>query len=261
MLMLMAVALGGELAFAALTSPLFGIDRITIRGAGQLPEKEQATTQLAVWVPPGSNLLRAPLGTMEQHLEALPWVRSAQVKWNTVHSLAVDVTQRFPVAAATVGAAQYELDEDGIPIRIARPDALASLPKIEIEQELPVRLGVPFNSEALRAAIFVYRDAPRQPMARIAKIIIDPAGNMCLNMLDGIQVKFGRPNDIQAKMKYLSRVYELEPNVGRRIVAINLSVPKQPACTLKTDVAQAPAASSTEPQPKETDGAGSEIAM
>jgi len=74
-------------------------------------------------------------------------------------------------------------------------------------------------------------------------------------------VKFGRPDDIQAKMKFLSRVYELEPNVGSRIAAINLSVPKQPACTLKTDVTKAPAVSRTESQPKQTDGAGSEIAM
>jgi len=260
-LMVMAGAVGVELAIAALTSPLFGIDRILVRGTDQLPAQELITTQRAAWVPPGSNLFRAPVQPMEQHLQALPWIRSARVQWKSSHSLAVHVTQRVPVVVATIGGTQYEVDENGVPMRIARPEALEGLQKIEIEQEMVVRLGSPINSEAVRTAILVYRDAPRQPMAGIAKIIIDPAGNMCLNMLDGIQVKFGRPDDIQAKMKFLSRVYELEPNVGSRIAAINLSVPKQPACTLKTDVTQAPAVSRTESQPKQTDGAGSEIAM
>src|SRR5258708_5883841 len=77
-LMIMAGAMGVELAIAALTSPLFGIDRIIVRGAGELPAKEIATTQRAAWLPAGYNLFRAPTSSMQQHLESLPWVRTAK---------------------------------------------------------------------------------------------------------------------------------------------------------------------------------------
>jgi cell division protein FtsQ len=260
-LMLFTVAMGFELAAAALTSPLFGISRITVRGTEQLPERELAITEHAAWLPPGTNLFCAPIGSIERRLEALPWIRSAHVQWKTNHALAVTIGKRVPAAAVTIGGAQYEVDEGGIPIRPTRPEALESLPKVEIQQDIRVRFGVPINSEALHAAISVYRDAPRQPMARIAKIIIDPEGNMCLNMLDEMQVKFGRPEEIAAKLRYLSRVYELEPNVAGRIMAINLSVPKQPACTLKRDVAHDPAATEKEPQKQEPNGADGDVAM
>lgn len=235
-LILLTMVFGFELSAAALTSPLLGIDRVAIRGAEKLPSQEAAVTRKMAALLAGTNLLRAPLGRMESKIRALPWVRSARVTWMTPHALSIRFTPREPVVLASIGGQQYEVDEAGVPIRIARANVQGRLPHVEVEKAINVRPGVPMADPSLLAAIKLYRDAPSQPMVHIAKIRVDPAGNMCLNMIDGIQVLLGQPEDLPEKMQYIQHVYTLDPDVCSRMLAINLSVPKQPACTLKTDI-------------------------
>jgi len=255
-LLMLTMALGFELAAAALTSPLLGINRIAIRGTEQLPVQEIEVTRHVAAIPAGSNLLRVPLGHVEQRMKALPWVQSARAGWMSPHALSIRVTPRQPVVVAEAAGQRFEVDAAGVPIRVARAGALRALPQIMIERAMEVRPGVPLRDEALLAAIKIYHDAPSQPMVHIAKIKVDPAGNMCLNMSDGIQVQLGQPEDLAAKMKYVQHVYQLDPNVCSRMIAINLSVPKQPACTLKKDVQPDPAMAETPGTPKSQDSDG-----
>ena len=245
-----------EAAVASLTSPLLGVNRVALRGVQPLPTPEEAATRAAAALAPGTNLLRAPLGRTESRIRALPWVRSAHVGWLSPHALSVRITPREPTVIADIAGRSFELDAAAVPIRVARPELARTLPHVAVDRPTDVRLGTPLHDESLLAAIGIYRDAPRQPMVRIAKIRVDPAGNMCLNMVDGMQVQLGQPEDITVKMNYIQRVYQLNSNVCSRLVAINLSVPRVPACTLKSDVATGSAAPS-EPPPassQEPDG-------
>jgi cell division septal protein FtsQ len=235
-LILLTMVLGFELSAAALTSPLLAVSRIVIQGAEQLPMEETLVTEQTVTLPAGSNLLRAPLGQMERQMKSLPWVESAQVRWLSPQALEVRFKPRDPVVVAQIAGQRYEIDAAGVPIRLARPAVGRNLPRIEVEKPIDVRFGMPMQDEALMAAINIYRDAPRQPMVHIAKIVVDHGGNICLNIIDGIQIQLGQPDELATKMKVIQRVYELEPNVSSRLVAINLTYPKQPACTLKSDL-------------------------
>src|SRR5579872_5405904 len=107
-LVALTVALGFELSAAALTSPMLGINKITVRASAPLPGREEAVTRLTAALPPGSNLLRAPLGQMEQKLRALPWVRTASVRWQSPHALAIRFTPRQPAVVAVAGDAAFE---------------------------------------------------------------------------------------------------------------------------------------------------------
>lgn len=260
-LVLLTMALGFELSAAALTSPLLGVERIALHGAELLPPAETALTERSVALQPGANLLRIPLGQMESRLKSLPWVQSARVRWMSPHALSVRFTARRPVVVATIGGRQLEVDETGVPIRIARPEFAQRLPHVDLERSITVRFGAPLNDEALLAAIDFYRDAPRQPMLRIAKIKVDPVGNMCLNMSDGIQVQMGQPEDLVAKTRYLQHIYELDPSVGRRLVAINLSVPKQPTCIPKSNILSGGTSSAARPPSPEVQGSATPVSL
>jgi len=255
-LVLLTMAFGFELSAAALTSPLLGINRIVIRGSEQLPITESVTTEQTVALPAGTNLLRAPLAQMEREIRTLPWVETARVRWLSAHALSVQFKPRDPAVVAQIAGQSYEIDRSGVPIRVARAQQAHKLPRIEEERSLDVRLGVPLHDDALLAAINIHYEALSQPMVRIAKIRVDPEGNMCLNMVDGIQVQLGQPEDLATKMRYIQRVYELEPNVASRMIAINLSYPKQPACTLKSDILKGPAESSDKSPTSDKTGSG-----
>jgi cell division septal protein FtsQ len=260
-LVLLAAALGVELVAAALTSPILGIGRISVRGATQLPAPEAAATAQVAALPAGTNLLRAPIRQMERRLEALPWVRSARVGWLTQHAVRVWLKEREPAVVASVSGRRVEMDGWGVPIRIARPSAEKALPRVDVDRSVDVRMGVPLQDDALLAAIRIYRDAPHQQMARIAEINVDAAENMCLNMSDGLRVRLGQPEDLDAKMQYIQRVYELDPNVCSHMLSINLSVPKQPACTLKPVIHAVPAAISEKPAAPDAHPAGRDTVL
>jgi cell division septal protein FtsQ len=260
-LMLLTMAFGFELSAAALTSPLLAISRIVIRGAEQLPMEEAIATEQAVTLPAGTNLLRAPIGQMERQMKSLAWVDTAQVRWLSPHTLGVRFKPRDPVVVAQVGGQRYEVDATGVPIRVVRPALDRHLPVIEVERTIDVQFGTPTHDEALLSAINIYRDAPRQPMVHIAKIVVDRDGNICLNMIDGIQVQLGQPDDLATKMRYVQRVYELEPTVSTRLVAINLTYPKQPACTLKNNLQADPVISPDKAAAPARHASGGDVAL
>lgn len=238
-LLLLTMALGFELAAASLTSPLLGINRIQVRNTESLLPTEITATNRIAALPAGSNLLRAPLGQMEQSLRALPWIQSAKIVRLFPHGLRVQVTPRQPAVIAQIGAQRFELDANAVPIRLARTEMADSLPLIVMDRVFQPRFGAAIQDEAVQAAIKVYRDARQQTMLHIAKIEVDQNGNICLNMKDTVQIQIGQTDDLEGKMNSLQHIYEQDPNVARRMAAINLSCPNQPACTPRNPVPMA----------------------
>jgi cell division septal protein FtsQ len=105
------------------------------------------------------------------------------------------------------------------------------LPLVVLEGPRPVRPGVPFHDPALNAAIQILHAARRDGVVRIAKIEVDQSDNMCLNMEDGLPIQFGQVEDYPAKLTLVRRIYRQEPDIARRLAAINVSCPSWPACT------------------------------
>ncbi|HZO91053.1 MAG TPA: FtsQ-type POTRA domain-containing protein [Chthonomonadaceae bacterium] len=107
----------------------------------------------------------------------------------------------------------------------------ARLPLVALAGARAVQLGVALDDPALTAAIQIWQSARQDKMVRIAKIEVDQSGNICLNMLDGIPIQLGQAEDLPTKLALVRRIYAREPNIARRLVAVNLSCPSWPACT------------------------------
>ncbi len=105
------------------------------------------------------------------------------------------------------------------------------LPLIVLNRPESVRPGVPFQDAALTAAIQILRSARQDSMVRIAKIEVDQSDNICLNMQDGLSIQFGQVEDYPSKYALVRRIYSREPDIARKLVAINVSCPSFPACT------------------------------
>src|SRR5262245_22478599 len=71
--------LGVELIAVVLTSPIFAVKQVQLSGADGLPITESASVEKAVTLPVTTNFLRAPVGSVERQLKALPYVRTATV--------------------------------------------------------------------------------------------------------------------------------------------------------------------------------------
>jgi cell division protein FtsQ len=230
-LLALYLALGAVAVAAALTSPVMAVKRLRLRGADGLPAVEYAAVQNAISLPPGTNWLRAPVHAVEQSLRAQPWVRTAQVRRQLPNAIEARITPRQPFLIAQIGARQYEMDADGVPIRLARPEVAASLPIVLLDRPPAAQPGLPLNDDALTGTIAILQCVRQAPAVRIAKIEVDQSDNICLNMQDNIPILFGQARDLSAKLKLLRDIYLREPDIALRVEAINLSNPDAPACT------------------------------
>lgn len=230
-LILLSMLFGVELAAAVLTSPLLSIWRVSIEGISQLPPEEYRATVQAAGLRSDVNLVRFPIARYRTHMSSLPWIRSAGCRYASNQALRLVCTVRQPVAVLTLGGAAYELDENAVPIRLARAETLGRLPLVEMERAVEVRPGTQIAEEAVRAAIEVYRDASSQPMVHISKIHIDQNANLCLNMHDAMPINLGQTDNLHWKISYVRSLYTVNPDVARDLLAVDLSCPREPVCT------------------------------
>lgn len=230
-LLTLYTALGVELLAALLTSPVLEVKKVKVQGVGGLPAEESAATLQAAALPPRANWLRAPIRSTEAQLRALPWVHTAHIARRLPNTLEMTLTPRTPILQVQSGAARYEVDADSVPIRLARPEDAGRLPLVVLQRPCELRPGVALQETSVRTALQVTQTIGPQILVRIAKIEVDQSDNMCLNMQDGIRIQLGQEDELPAKIALVQRVYAREPDIARRLIAMDLSSPAWPACT------------------------------
>src|SRR5699024_2186782 len=103
LLALGVLVLVGAAAWAVLVSPLLALDVADVRvsGAGEGTTVAQEDVLSVVAGHAGTPLARLDTGDLAAQIGEITTVRSAQVTRSWPHGLAVDITARVPVAAAT----------------------------------------------------------------------------------------------------------------------------------------------------------------
>ena len=237
--------LAGEVIAAALTTPLLHVRHIQVRGAEKLPATEAAAVCTAAALPNGTNFMLAPAGRVQARLRALPWVRSAAVHRRFPHTVTVDMTLREPVAQVQTSNGIWEVDGNGLPIRAARAEMSARLPLIVWQQPTVVRPGAAFGDHTLQSALALSLWAQKETLIHAAKIEVDQSDNICLNMKDGIPIKFGPDTETERKQTLVANLYRRDPDIARRIQQIDVSCPSDVACLPRVVL---PAPASNTPQ-------------
>lgn len=231
MLFSLYAVLAGEVVAAALTTPLLHIQQIQVKGAESLPAAEITNVLAAARLPNGTNFLLAPVNQAQARVRALPWVRSAALHRHFPHTVTVDITLREAVAQVQTSSGLWEVDGAGLPIRTARPQMAGRLPLIVWQHPTAVKPGAVFGDHVLQSALALSLWAQKEPSVHPAKIEVDQSDNICLNMKDGIPIKFGPDSELESKQTLVANLYRREPDIARRIQQIDVSCPSDVACT------------------------------
>lgn len=225
--------LGVEIGLALVTSPALAIKKVRVYGIDALPSAERTQTLHALQVANATNWFRTPLRRMREETKALPWVRSARVDPAFSTTLTAHIEPREPFIILKVGQAYFETDAVGTIIRTARPIEKQTLPHVVFEQSGTLIPGDLIGDPALSASIQVLQQLPQAQVRKITKIVIDQTGNICLNMLGGMQLQLGQAENVSGKISRIKSIYALDPAIAQTLAAINLSCPSAPACTLR----------------------------
>ncbi len=222
-----------EAAVALFSSPVFAVRKVHIIGLSGLLENESALTRQAISIKAGTNWLLAPSKRIEQRVKNLPWIREVSVTRSLPADITVKMVLREPVITLQSGSELFEMDDDEVPIRIARTEKAQLLPRVEFTGlDTPV-IGHRLHSLSLKTIIDKINSDNRNIIDKIAKIDIDQNDNICLNMKDGIRIIFGPREGWQEKIALANRLYKFESNPSSRFESLNFTVPSSPVCVLK----------------------------
>jgi cell division protein FtsQ len=135
----------------------FGVKRVTV--AGQVHATDASITT-ALGAGPDTMMLNFDTAAAKQRLEAVPWIRHAQVMRLLPSTLQVVVEERIPSAIWQNKGQTYVIDAEGVVLAPALREAYASLP-------LVVGEGAGKSAAALYDQLLPYADLKRKLVAAI----------------------------------------------------------------------------------------------
>lgn len=214
-------------ALLAFASPAMRVRGVVVEGAERLPADEVEATKAAVRLKERTNLLRAPLRSMAAAASRLPWVQSASARRRPEGIVVVRVAPRRPAAAVEAVGGLWLADSAGV---LIRPAAHAMLPVIALDPPQEGRAGLRLTSPGAVGGLAVAGLIGGRPRVGVTKIAVDPQGDLCLNMSDGVLVRLGQPDELKRKVEFVRRIYASDPPIASLVVAVNLCNPEYPAC-------------------------------
>lgn len=191
---------GGALGLSY--TPLFEVGEVTVAGVdGDRADQVRA----AAAVRTGARMLAVDRDRVREAVEALPWVRGAEVARVPPSTVAIAVTVREPVAVVHVAGEAWLLDREGV---VVAGGSRGGLPVIDAPESLLPGPGARVSDAAVRNALAVHAGLP--PELRGAVTRYDAASERGLRLhfagLDGtgdggVWVRFGLAERVEAKVR------------------------------------------------------------
>lgn len=213
----MTLAAAAALSVWLLRSPLLALHEVSIHG---IDRTEVDTILAQAGVIEGRPLVSIKPNLVEEALLSDPRVKQVEAFIEWPQRIVIEVIQRRPVAWAAVGEIWALVGSDGI--ALARADRPASgFPRLEVGwQDEP-------TAEAMGALAFL---SELDPVVG-ARTTLIAAGGELWALIDGVNVRLGRPVDMESKARALEAVLVegVPPNA-----TINLIAPARPAVSVTT---------------------------
>ena len=214
---------GYGLATFALTSPYFVLtspDDIVVTGS-HFVSREDVLGALGLTLTgnlkAGTNVFHMSLDARRRGVESLPWVRTAAVTRILPHGLLVHITERTPVAYASVGGRVCLVDDDGT--LLEKPDSgFFDFPLLYGLANLP-------SLDERRARLALYREFMQQlgveaPRAgwMISEVYLTDAEDLKALLINGqqtVQVHFGEKDFLARFRNFLALLPEIQKSNGK----------------------------------------------
>ena len=198
---------GAELYARLFRVALLKVERIEVTNLQRLQQEEVLAMS---GVNPGEDMFGLNLRRIGVQLEKNPWIKTVRVKRYFPHTLAIEVTEREPVAIVNLGYLYY-LDRDG---ELFKPLAAGD------RLDYPILTGLGEDDagkdqkrfrEALKGAmeiIALLRASSSFTLADVSEIHIEPGfGFTLITTQGGVPVRLGSERFVE-KLARLARIYK-----------------------------------------------------
>lgn len=205
-----AVLLAGLAVYAVYFSPWLRTEGVQVEGISQLTQEQVLG---AADVPLGGPLAREDLDAIEQRVEALAIVRSADVSRSWPHDVRIVVTERTPVAVLARGRFYVQVDASGVTF----------MPRLRTPGSLPaIDTGAEADANALAEGAKVAASLPSEVAKLVDHIQVATVDRIELSLRDGRTVQWGSSEESTAKAKVVLALLRTKAHF------IDVSVPGLP---------------------------------
>jgi cell division protein FtsQ len=212
---LLLTALGvGLLVFAGWVvafSSWLAADSVTVSG-----EDAVSDTQImaVARVDLGTPLARLDLDAIHDRVAAMPEVAEVSVRRSWPHTIAIDVTERQPLAAVHRDGSWWVMDAEGVVFR-ETPKRDKALPVVEVRARV--------DDEALREVASVVTALPDDLLADVRRVTARSMDSISLRLRDHSEVKWGSAAQSDRKVQVLALLLDQV-----KAAVYDVSVPEQP---------------------------------
>ena len=205
----------------------FGVKRVTVEGQQNATD---AAITAALGAGPDTMMLGFDTDAAKKRLEAVPWIRHAQVMRLLPSTLQVVIEERTPYAVWQNKGKTYVVDDQGVVLAPALPQAYPDLP-------LVVGEGAAKHAAALYAALKPYGDLKRKMLAALR------VGDRrwTLKFRSGLEIMLPDDN-IDVALKSLTKLEAEHGVLERDIAAVDLRLLDRVTVRLRETADAAPPA-------------------
>lgn len=201
-------------------STLVALDEVRVVGAERLTEEEvRASAGLEL----GTSTLRLRLGEAEERVAALPLVAAVEAQRRDPLTVEIAIQERVPALAVVGGGTAVLVDREGM---VMVEEELSGLPVVELSGTPPTPGERVAAHPALANAHAAWRGLSGPLRAQVVRYVADAEDQLTLQLERGIEVRFGRAERVDEKVRALGRILE---DVGATpIHAIDVRAPRAP---------------------------------
>ncbi|MEX2619959.1 MAG: FtsQ-type POTRA domain-containing protein [Egibacteraceae bacterium] len=199
---LAAVIVLAAAAAGVARSPLFTIDAVAVVGVA---DDEQAAIRQAIALGAGDNLLTVDLGAAAARVQALPWVRNADIRRRPPSGVEVTVVPREPVVVVRLPDAAWLVDAEGVVVAGGVREGLVEL---TAPHSVVPGVGAQVRDAALRNALEAHAQMPEPLRAQVMRYEARSARDLRLHLESGMVVRFGVAEDVDAKARSVALLLE-----------------------------------------------------
>jgi cell division protein FtsQ len=181
-------------------SALVGLEEVRVAGTQRL---DPADVRAAAALELGTSTLRLPLRAATERVEALPLVRQASSRRLDPLTVLIEVEERRPALVVLAGDEARLVDRDGIVIDEGRVDGP---PIVRLRGEPPAVGQTVEADPALANAHRAWRGLSGDLRAQVTTYRAGGPDELTLELASGIEVRFGRAERIDEKVRALGSV-------------------------------------------------------
>lgn len=210
--------------WAAFWSPLLNVSRVQVVGAKQT---SVADVRAASGLDDGQNLLLVSTGEVADAVEALPWVRAADVHRRLPGTVRVKIVERRAAVVVTVAAGTWTIDGSG---HVLEEGAVSKdLPTLTGAVLAAPEPGETLDAPEVSAGLAVWRSLPKNVKADVASVVAPSRERIALILRDGTMIRYGGADRLQSKNEVLLVLLRRLEAEGTTATYVDISVPTSPA--------------------------------